>query len=54
MITFGYGFFKHIKQSIVVDSKQSSLIDVVSGVPQGTVLYPLLFFYFRFTSYHQK
>ena len=26
----------------IVDGKQSSLIDVVSGVPQGTVLCPLL------------
>ena len=28
-----------------VDGKQSNLIDVVSGVPQGTVL-GLLYFYF--------
>ena len=28
---------KNRKQSVVVDGKQSSLIDVVSGVPQGTV-----------------
>ena len=35
-------FLKNRKQSVVVDGKQSSLIDVVSGVPQGTVLGPLL------------
>ena len=37
-----YNFLKNRKQSVVVDGKQSSLIDVVSGVPQGTVLGPLL------------
>ena len=30
-----YNFLR--KQSVVVDGKQSSLIDVVSGVPQDTV-----------------
>ena len=38
---FGDGFIiykKNRKQSGVVDAKQSGLIDVVSGVPQGTVL----------------
>ena len=38
-----YNFLKNRKQSVLVDGKQSSLIDVVSGVPQGTVLGPLLF-----------
>ena len=38
-----YNFLKSRKQSAIVDGKQSSLIDVVSGVPQGTVLGPLLF-----------
>ena len=38
-----YNFIKkNRKQSVVVDGKQSSLIDVVSGVPQGTVLGPPL------------
>ena len=39
-----YNFQKNRKQIVVVDGKQSSLIDVVSGVPQGTVLGALLFF----------
>ena len=47
MRTFGYAFTifykKNRKQSVIVDGKQSTLIDVVSGVPQGTVLGPLLF-----------
>ena len=37
-----YNFLKRGKQIVVVYGKQSSLIDVVSGVHQGTVLYPLL------------
>ena len=42
MIFFGYGFIKS-GNSVVVDGKQSSLIGVVSGVPQGTVLGSFLF-----------
>ena len=39
-----YNFIKkYRKQSVVVDGRLSSLIDVVYGVPQGTVLGPLLF-----------
>ena len=34
---YNFIFKKNRKQSIVVDGKQSSLIDVVSGVPQDTV-----------------
>ena len=36
-------FKKNRKQNVVVDGKQSSLIDVFFGVPQGTVLGPILF-----------
>ena len=36
-------FLKQRKQRVVVDSIQSDLVTVDSGVPQGTVLGPILF-----------
>ena len=36
-------FLKKRKQRVVIDGESSDLVDVVSGVPQGTVLGPILF-----------
>ena len=48
MRKFGYGFIISFKKQEtkcrIVDGKQSRIINVVSGVPQGTVLGPLLLF----------
>ena len=38
-----YNYLKIRKQSVVGDGKQSSLIDLISGGPQCTVLGPFLF-----------
>ena len=45
-------FLKQRKQRVVVDGIQSDLVTVDSGVPQGTVLGPILFYY-TITIYHQ-
>ena len=36
-------FLWNRKQRVVVDGKLSGSVDIVSGVPQGSVLGPLLF-----------
>ena len=36
-------FLSHRSQHIMVDGCRSKLVNVVSGVPQGSVLGPLLF-----------
>ena len=36
-------FLFNRSQNVMVDGRRSKLVDVVSGVPQGSVLGPLLF-----------
>ena len=46
LLTWIKGFVSNRVQQVVVDSQQSNLTAVTSGVPQGTVLAPLLFLCF--------
>nr|CAI5824394.1 unnamed protein product [Callosobruchus analis] len=42
-VTFLKSYLNNRKQKVVLDGKESSTLDVVSGVPQGSVLGPLLY-----------
>ena len=43
MLSLLMQFLSNRSQHVLVDGCQSKLVDVVSGVPQGSVLGPLLF-----------
>lgn len=36
-------YLKHRKQCVIIDGNRSSLLEITSGVPQGSILGPLLF-----------
>ena len=42
----GYKFFSNRHVPVVVDGEESDSVPVLSGVPQGTVMEPLLFLVF--------
>nr|CAI5854252.1 unnamed protein product [Callosobruchus analis] len=42
-VTFFKSYLNSRKQKVVLDGKESSILDVVRGVPQGSVLGPLLY-----------
>ena len=46
LLTWIKNFLSNRSQRVILDNKQSSSSDVLSGVPQGTVLAPLLFLLF--------
>ena len=46
MLKFFNSYLKNRTQRVVLDNCTSDIIDVLSGVPQGSILGPLLFFLF--------
>ena len=55
MLSSGREFFSNRRQRVVNDGTTSELIRIISGVPQGSVLGPLLFILYTsemFDYYH--